>query len=108
MVLDYDLTSDPTDYASLVPLTESSKEFLGSDKMESLSDRGYFSMNNVKSMADDDIDAYIPEAKHGMPDKKREYRNPNSMNPNSYTTAGRISLCVRRRMRCTTSGTRKQ
>lgn len=69
LFVDYDLTSDPTDYASLVPLTESSKEFLGFDKMESLSDRGYFSMNNIKSMADDSIDAYIPEARHGMPDK---------------------------------------
>ena len=76
LIVDYDLTNDPTDYASLVPLTESSKEFLGSDKMESLSDKGYFSMGNVKSMAEDGIDAYIPEAKDGMPNKKTGMPKP--------------------------------
>ena len=76
LIVDYDLTSDPTDYTSLVPLTESSKEFLRSDKMESLSDRGYFSMNNVKSMGDDGIDAHIPEARHGMPDRKTRIPKP--------------------------------
>lgn len=44
--------------------------------MESLSDKGYFSMGNVKSMAEDGIDAYIPEAKHGMPDKKTGMLKP--------------------------------
>ena len=29
LIVDYDLTNDPTDYSLLVPLTESSKEFLG-------------------------------------------------------------------------------
>ena len=33
-------------------------------------------MNNVKSMAEDGIDAYIPEAKHGMPDKKTGVPKP--------------------------------
>ena len=76
LIVDYDLTNDPTDYASLVPLIESSKEFLGSSKMESLSDKGYFSLDNVKSVADNGIDAYIPEAKHGMPDKKTGIPKP--------------------------------
>ena len=53
--------------------------------MEALSDKGYFSMGNVKSMAEDGIYAYIRKAKHGMP-------KPNSMNPDSYTTARRISI----------------
>ena len=29
LIVDYDLTSDPTDYTSLVPLTESSRNSLG-------------------------------------------------------------------------------
>lgn len=76
LIVDYDLTNDPTVYASLVLLTESSKEFSGSDKMESLSDRGYFSMGNLKSMTVEGIDAYIPEAKHGMLDKKTGIPKP--------------------------------
>ncbi|MEM4089847.1 MAG: hypothetical protein QXQ46_03715 [Thermoplasmatales archaeon] len=76
LIVDYDLTNDPTDYASLVPLTGSSKEFLRSDKMESLSDRGYFFMENVKALSDQNVDAYIPEAKHGMPNKKTGILKP--------------------------------
>ncbi|MDA8054895.1 MAG: IS1182 family transposase [Thermoplasmatales archaeon] len=76
LIVDYDLTNDPTDYASLVPLTGSSREFLGSDGMESLSDRGYFSMENVKALSDQNVDAYIPEARHGMPDKKTGMPKP--------------------------------
>ena len=76
LIVDYDLTNDPTDYASLVPLTGSSREFLGSDGMESLSDRGYFSMDNVKTLSDQKVDAYIPEAKHGMPNKKTGIPKP--------------------------------
>ncbi len=88
------LNSDPTDYASLVPPTESSKRFLGSDKMESISDRGYFSMNNVKSMADDGIDAYIPEAKHGMPDKKTGIPKPEFHESKFVNNSGKdIFMC---------------
>ncbi len=53
-----------------------SKEFLQSDDIESLADRGYFSMENVKSLSGSGIDAYIPEAKHGMPGKKTGIPKP--------------------------------
>ena len=39
LIVEYDLTSDPTDCASMVPMSEKSKEFLQSEDMESLSDR---------------------------------------------------------------------
>ena len=47
-------------------------------------------------MVDDGIDAYIPEAKYGILDKKTGIPKPEFMNPDSYTTEARISLCARR------------
>ena len=62
-------------------MSESSKKFPGSERIESLSDKGYFSMKNIKSLADNCIDAYIPEAKHGMPDRKTGIPKPEFHEP---------------------------
>ena len=70
LIVDYDLDNDPTDYASMVPMSERAKEILQSEDMESLADKGYFSFENVKGLSDGGITGYIPEARHGMPDKK--------------------------------------
>ncbi len=70
LIVDYDLTDDPTDFASLVPMSERSKEILHSEDLESLSDKGYFSLENVKDLNDRKISAFIPEQKHGVPDGK--------------------------------------
>lgn len=61
--------NDPTDCSSLVPVSKKSKEILKTDKLEALADKGYFSADNIKSLHDNGIDAFISEPKHGMPGK---------------------------------------
>jgi transposase len=69
LIVDYDLDNDPTDCSSMVPMSEKSREILEADNLESLADKGYFSGENIKSLHDKGIDAFISEPKHGMPGK---------------------------------------
>ncbi len=69
LIVDYDLDNDPTDCSSMVPMSEKSREILEADNLESLADKGYFSGENIKTLHDKGIDAFISEPKHGMPGK---------------------------------------
>ncbi|MHB8544763.1 MAG: IS1182 family transposase [Leptospirales bacterium] len=70
LIVEYEVNGNPTDCASLIPMSESSGEMLETDDLEILADKGYFSANNIKALHDKGMKAFIPEPKHSMPDKK--------------------------------------
>ena len=70
LIVEYEVHNDPTDCASMVPMSEKSMKMLETDDLEALADKGYFSAENIKELHDKGIKAFIPEPKHGMPHKK--------------------------------------
>ncbi len=71
LIVDYDLDNDPTDCSSMVPMSEKSREILEADNLEALADKGYFSGENIKTLHDKGIDAFISEPKHGTSDAEK-------------------------------------
>ena len=61
--------NDPTDCHSMVTMSMKSREMLKTDDLEVLADKGYFSADNIKTLNDEGIDAYISEPKHGISGK---------------------------------------
>ncbi len=70
LIVDYDVVNDPTDCSSMVPMAMNAREILKTNDLEALADKGYFSADNIKTLSDEKIDAFISEPKHGISGKK--------------------------------------
>jgi transposase len=63
MIVNYDVTNEPTDERQLAPMAKSTKEVLGVDKLDVTADSGFANMVQIKECADDGITPYLPATK---------------------------------------------
>jgi transposase len=61
LVPDYEVTNEGTDYGQLGEMARRAKEILEVDKLEALTDKGYYSAEQIKECVDEGIIPYIPE-----------------------------------------------
>lgn len=63
MIVNYDVTNEPTDEKQLAPMAKSTKEILGVEKLDVTADTGFASMVQIKDCVDNGITPYLPAAK---------------------------------------------
>lgn len=61
LIVEHEVTNNPTDHAQLAVMALKAKETLQIDKMNVLADMGYFDGAEVKKCADAGVTAYIPK-----------------------------------------------
>ena len=65
MVVDYEVTNNPSDQGQLGPMAESAKEALDVERLDATADRGFFNGNDIKRCLDSGITPYVPEPSWG-------------------------------------------
>ncbi|MCL5794552.1 MAG: IS1182 family transposase [Candidatus Thermoplasmatota archaeon] len=68
MITDYMVNNDTNDHSSLVPLTDTSKEILGSVVVTA--DKGHYSLDNLRKLDAEHVEFYISEERRGNPSRK--------------------------------------
>lgn len=63
MIVNYDVTNEPTDEKQLAPMARSTKEVLGVDRLGVTADAGFANMVQIKECVDDGITPYLPATK---------------------------------------------
>lgn len=63
MIVNYDVTNEPTDQKQLAPMAKSTKELLGVEKLDITADTGFANMVQIKDCVDNGITPYLPPAK---------------------------------------------
>jgi hypothetical protein len=61
LIVDHEVTNDPTDHAHLAEMALRAKETLGVEKLEVVADMGYYDGKEVKQCAAAGITTYIPK-----------------------------------------------
>jgi transposase len=61
LIVEHEVTNDPTDHAHLAEMAVRAKETLGVEKLEVVADMGYYDGAEVKQCAESGITTYIPK-----------------------------------------------
>jgi ElaB/YqjD/DUF883 family membrane-anchored ribosome-binding protein len=61
LILDHEVTNDPTDRAHLGTMAQRAKDLLGVNRLEAVADMGYYDAQQVKSCAEAGIKTFIPK-----------------------------------------------
>jgi len=62
LIVEQRLTQSPTDNDLLVPVVQAVEQRCGEQPARALADAGFFSVENLKAMAERQIDAYVPDS----------------------------------------------
>jgi ElaB/YqjD/DUF883 family membrane-anchored ribosome-binding protein len=61
LILDHEVTNDPTDRAHLGSMAQRAKDLLGVKRLEAVADMGYYDVQQIKSCAEAGIKIFIPK-----------------------------------------------
>jgi len=96
IILASNITQDPTDHYQLIPQIEQIKETLGPllDDTKLSADNGYFTEDNLKYLAENNLDGYISNRKQATEVKKGLKKDkPSSKHNFLYDYDGNFYIC---------------
>jgi transposase len=61
LIVDYNVTNAPADNCQLSAIAKSAKEMLGVERLDAVTDKGFFNFMEIKECVDNGITPYVPE-----------------------------------------------
>ncbi|HKM60270.1 MAG TPA: IS5/IS1182 family transposase, partial [Candidatus Bathyarchaeia archaeon] len=61
LIVDYNVTNAPADNCQLSSIAKGAKEMLGVERLDAVSDKGFFNFMEIKECVDNGITPYVPE-----------------------------------------------
>jgi transposase len=61
LIVDYNVTNAPADNCQLSIIAKGAKDMLGTERLDAIADKGYFSFVQIKDCVDSGITPYVPE-----------------------------------------------